>query len=161
MMKHLFFFLFCFTFLTSVKQTFSQTKIPVDIFANHAYSANWVPFMEDDKVAVLYKYSDCSDPLNGIYPEKVLFKVTNKTNSKVYVLWDYYIEYTDGNIIAPKEGSNENTVQLTLLTNESAEGSCSATVGNKLHAFVRMKDDANNVVLKDLHFENFKTFILD
>lgn len=160
-MKNILFFVFCFTFQTNVIQPVSQTKISADIFLNHQYSASWMQFTEDDKVIVQYKYSDCSDPLNGVYPEKVLFKVTNKTNSKVYVLWDYFMEYTDGNIVAPKEGSNENTVQLTLLSNESAEGSCSPAVGNKLHAFVRMKDDANNVVLKDLHFENFKTFILD
>lgn len=160
-MKLLLFIVFWFAFLIIGNRTFSQTKIPVDIFVNHAYSANWIPFMEDDKVIVQYKYSDCSDPLNGIYQEKILFKVINKTKSKVYVLWDYFQEYSDGNIIAPKDGSIENTVQLTLLSNEYAEGSCSPAVGNKLNAFVRMKDDKTNVVLKELHFENFKTFILE
>lgn len=85
-----------------------------------SYSIDWQIYESLDYVDVYYRYSDCSDPANGFYPEYILFKVVNKTDKKVYVYWDYTAQY-DGN--QDRVGDNENLVQIFLDPNQSIKGS--------------------------------------
>ena len=94
-------------------------------------------------------YVDCSDPANGVYPERILFKVENKTNNKIYVYWDYVLEYNN----KPTNSSpDENLVQVTLEANQSIEGNCSNLHKTKLGIFYRYIEGED--VLTDFQFKN-------
>ena len=120
------------------------------------YSNNWELFKSTELVNIYYMYVDCSDPANGVYPEQILFKVENKTNSKIYVYWDYALEYNN----KPTNSSpDENLVQVTLEANQSTEGSCDNLYKTKLGIFFRDKEHEH--ILTDFQFKNLSEYKLD
>ena len=97
------------------------------------------------------RYSDCSDPSNGFYPEYMLFKVENKTDKKVYVYWEYTRSY-DGK--EERAGIDENLVQVFLDPGATAEGSCSDVFKTKLGILVRNKVHKSVLTEFDLNIIN-------
>lgn len=141
--------------------SFAQTQVPVELFEQHNYTDTWQTFLVNDQIAVEYKYVDCSEPDNGIYPENLLFKVTNTSATKLYVMWDYYLVYNDGSIITSSEGSVENTVQLTLDSGTSIEGVCGPMDSNKLSVYVQDKVDSDSMQLRECYLNDLQTFIIE
>ena len=62
-------------------------------------------------IRIFVKYSDCSDPENGIYPEYLLFKVENVTASEVHAYWEWSFAY-DGRTMS-KNDTDEELVKIS------------------------------------------------
>ena len=139
-----------FMFLLSTTALRAQSNPVIASISPGEYNIDWELFKSTELVNIYYKYVDCSDPANGVYPEQILFKVENKTNNKIYVYWDYVLEYNN----KPTNSSpDENLVQITLEANQSTEGSCDNLHKTKLGIFYRYKEHEHiltNFQLKDL-----------
>ena len=145
-------FLMCYCFLTHVN---AQESEVLEKTKTGSYDSDWVLFKEDNLVKIYSKYTNCSDPANGVYPEQLLFRVENKTNRKVYVYWNWSISY-NGKLVTKAE-SDEDLVQVTLESGEIAEGGCSNDEFFKLRIFV--KDSKNNSsTLTDFAIVDFNSF---
>ena len=120
------------------------------------YDSVWKLFESTELVNIYFKYSDCSDPVNGVYPEQILFKVENKTNNKIYVYWDYLLEYNNK---PPNSSADENLVQVTLEAMQSIEGNCTNMHQTKLGIFYRYIKGQD--VLTDFQFTNLSEHKLD
>lgn len=112
---------------------FGQNNLIADLIPGN-YSDNWELSASFDQVDIYIKYSDCSDPDTGFYPEQILFKVTNKTSDKIYLYWEYETAY-DG--IPSTSSVNERLVQVQLEPNQTLEGACNNIHENRLGVFVR------------------------
>jgi len=120
------------------------------------YMQEWKMLKTMELADIFYKYSDCSDPSNGVYPERILFKVVNKTDNKVYVYWEYLLEYDN----QPANASpNENLVQVHLEPNQSLEGNCDNLHQTKLGIFFRYKDQ--QTILTDFQLDDLNEYIMD
>lgn len=118
------------------------------------YSSDWELKGSWDQVDIFTKYCDCSDPANGFFPENILFKVTNKTDRRIYLYWNYSVAYGG----TPTTASNdENLVQITLEPGQSLEGTCDNRHQNKLGVFVRyigQEPVLSSLILKDINIFN-------
>jgi hypothetical protein len=112
---------------------FSQNNLVADLVPGN-YTNDWELSQSFEKVDIFTKYSDCSDPTNGFYPEQLLIKVTNKTNQKVYLYWEYETAY-DG--VTSSSSTDERLVQIQLEPKQTIEGSCKNLHENRLGVFVR------------------------
>ncbi len=112
---------------------FSQNNLVVDLVPGN-YSTDWELKISADQLDIYSKYSDCSDPANGFYPEQILVKVTNKTSQKIYVYWEYETAY-DG--VPSTSSADERLVQIQLEPNQTLEGTCHSIHEKKLGVFVR------------------------
>jgi len=118
------------------------------------YSSDWELKGSLGQVDIFIKYCDCSDPENGFYPEKILFKVTNKSDRRIYLYWNYSVLYGDTPTNASKD---ENLVQITLEPNQSLEGTCDNMPQTKLGVFVRyigQEPVLSSLILKDINIFN-------
>ncbi|WP_321997892.1 hypothetical protein [Draconibacterium orientale] len=140
--------LFFFLLLSTVALRAQSNPVIASITPGE-YSTDWELFESTELVNIYYMYVDCSDPVNGVYPEQILFKVENKTNSKIYVYWDYVLEYNNK---PTKSSPDENLVQVTLDANQSTEGNCANLHKTKLGIFYRYIDGED--VLTDFQFQN-------
>jgi hypothetical protein len=117
------------------------------------YSADWELKGSFDQVDIFTKYCDCSDPANGFFPEKILFKVTNKTGQKIYLHWNYETAY---GVNPSSVAGDENLVQITLEPNQSLEGTCSNHQA-RMDVFVRFigqQPVLSSLILKDINIFN-------
>jgi len=120
------------------------------------YSQNWEIYESFELVDIFYRYSDCSDPVNGVYPEHLLFKVVNKTNKKIYVYWEFVLFYNN----QPEQPApDENLVQVHLGPNERLEGTCDNLHQTKLGVFFRYKE--KETLLTDFQFNELNEFKLN
>jgi hypothetical protein len=141
-MKNLTMVLFLIAFL-SVNNLFAQTNKVISMMEPGRYQKDWQLYSSHEFASIFYKYSDCSDPANGFYPEYILFKVQNKTTSKIYLHWEFASEY-DG--VQGKSAPDENLVQVQLEANQSLEGDCRNLAKTKLGLFVRLKDHGQKMI---------------
>lgn len=134
---------------------FSQNNLVADLVPGN-YTNDWELSQSFEKVDIFIKYSDCSDPANGFYPEQLLIKVTNKTNQKVYLYWEYEKAY-DG--IASSSSADERLVQIQLEPNQTIEGACNNIHENRLGVFVRFI--GKQPVLSSLILSNINIYNLN
>lgn len=120
------------------------------------YSNDWELAETFEQVDIYMKYSDCSDPSNGFYPEQMLFKVTNKTNDRIYLYWEYETMYGD---IPSTSSADERLVQIQLEPNQTIEGSCNTIHEYKLGVFVRYI--GQEPVLSSLFLRNINIYKLN
>jgi hypothetical protein len=139
-----------------VNNLFAQTNEVIAKLVPGQYDSEWQLYRSYQLTDIFYKYSDCSNPANGFYPEYILFKVQNKTANKIYLYWEFTSEY-DG--IPGKPGSNENLVQVQLEANQSLEGNCGNLHDTKLGLFVRLKNQ--NQIITDFKLAGLKEYKLD
>lgn len=125
---------------------------------NHEFTDNWIVLQEDDLVRISVKYSDCSDPANGFYPEYLLFKVENKSDTRIHTYWKWNFAYNGKT--ASKSESDEELVKLTLDGFKSVEGVCSHGSNDKLRLFVREREGRTNSILTDFSVTDFHVFKL-
>ena len=116
------------------------------------YQVNWSVYLENDDILIEWKYSDCSDPKNGYFPEYILFKITNKTSKKLSVEWDWFYEYAG--IVQSSEILDEDHVKMTLEAQEAKEGQCTHSNLNHLRMYVRNQKAKNPTPLTDFNFNN-------
>ncbi len=125
-----------FMLLISVQlQLFSQSSEIFNQIRNQDFQTEWSEYYQDDVIRISVKYSDCSDPANGIYPEYLLFKVENKTANRIHAYWEWSFDY-DGKRMSKNE-SDEELVKVTLEGKESMEASCSNDENKKLRIYVQ------------------------
>jgi hypothetical protein len=145
-----------FFLLVGASSMFAQQNKAVANLELGNYANDWAIYESMEFVDILYRYSDCSDPANGFYPEFILFKVVNKTKNDVYVYWEYEAEY--GNVES-KASPNENLVQVKLKSLESIEGNCDNFYKTKLGIFVRLKNHGD--AISDFKFTELKEYKLN
>jgi len=122
------------------------------------YPTEWKLYKSVQFIDIYYKYSDCSDPSNGFYPEYILFKVKNKTDKKIYTYWEYTANYDDKPSMASPD---ENLVQVKLQPNEVIEGTCANYHKTRLGIFVRLKNRQNLGLLTNFDLNEIKEFKLN
>lgn len=140
--KLLYAMLFLLLFIIQGKTAIAQSSELLNEFNAHAYHSDWKIYKQTEQLNIYYKYSDCSDIQNGIYPEFLLFKVENLTQDKLYTYWNWEFAY-DGRIMS-REGSDENLVQLTLEPKLSLEASCDFNEYSILKIYIQDKQDSQS-----------------
>ena len=145
-----------FFFLVGASSLFAQQNKAVTNLELGDYANEWAIYESMEFVDILYRYSDCSDPANGFYPEYILFKIVNKTKNDVYVYWEYETEY---NGVKSKAIPNENLVQVKLEPLQEIEGDCESLHETKLGIFVRLKNYDKSI--SDFKFIELKEYKLN
>jgi len=135
----------------------AQTNSIIENITYGEYNNDWQLYKSLELADIYFKYSDCSDPANGFYPEYILFKVQNKTANKIYIHWEFNTEY-DG--IPSKSSSDENLVQVKLEANQAMEGRCRNLAESKLGLFVRLKEQSQQK-LTDFNLADLKEYKLN
>jgi uncharacterized protein YneR len=102
---------------------------------NRTFSSNWEPLLENEKIIIFTKYSDCSQPSQGFHFEYLLFKVENKTSQKLYITWDF--DYMYDNQKRHEESDDEISVGLVVDSFKSVESSCLSKENKQMRLFVR------------------------
>jgi hypothetical protein len=98
---------------------FLSTLIALVSFTSGFAADEWVPYLENGEITILYRYSECHDDTNGIRQEKVLLKFVNSGVDKKEISFSKELKY-DGTLIS----TDEKTFAIILSPNESREGSC-------------------------------------
>jgi len=142
--------------LVGISSIFAQQNKAIANMELGSYANDWKMYETMKFVDIFYRYSDCSDPVNGFYPEYILFKVVNKTKKDIYVYWEYEAEY---NGEESKAIPNENLVQVQLQPLQTLEGNCKSINKTKLGIYVRMKN--YDKVISDFKFIELKEFKLN
>ena len=102
------------------------------------YSYSWDLVLENEKIDVYAKISDCSKPNQGFHFDYLLFKVENKTNERIYVAWDF--DYSYDNQPRHEESNDEVQVGFIIEPMNSVEASCFSKQNRQLRLFVRDKN---------------------
>jgi len=136
---------------------YAQKNPVIEYITCGVYNNDWQLYKSLELADIYFKYSDCSDPANGFYPEYILFKVQNKTANKIQIQWDFNTEY---NGIPSKSSSNENHVQVQLEANQAMEGRCRNLAESKLGLFVRLKAQSQQK-LTDFNLVDLKEYKLN
>jgi len=118
------------------------------------YSNSWDLVMENEKIAIFTKYSDCSQPSEGFFFEYLLFKVENKTGNRVYVTWDF--DYSYDNKTRDPESDDEIFVNCIVEPLTSVEASCLSNENRHLRLFVREKNKAGASQLTNFSINSLK-----
>lgn len=139
-------------FLLQGNFLFGQERALFERINNQDFQKEWTVYHEDDLVSIYVKYSDCSDPANGIYPEYLLFKVENKTTQPVKVSWNWAFSY-DGRVMS-NGASEEEHVTLNLPGFASEEASCGGNDSKRLRLYVQDVHLNSNSVLTTFDFMN-------
>lgn len=152
-------FIGAFLLLISAQlQLFSQSSETFTQIRNQDFQSEWSVYYQDDVIRISMKYSDCSDPANGIYPEYLLFKVDNKTSNRIHAYWEWSFEY-DGKKMSKNEG-DEELVKVTLEGMESFEASCKNDDNKKLRIYVQDKMRITSSALTDFAVVDLHVFEL-
>lgn len=136
----------------------SQSSEIFSKIRNQDFQTEWSEYYQDDVIKISVKYSDCSDPANGIYPEYLLFKVDNKSNQRVHAYWEWSFDY-DGKKMSKNE-SDEELVKVTLEGLESLEASCKNDENKKLRIYVQDKMRITSSALTDFAMVELNVFEL-
>lgn len=119
---------------------------------SNTYSSTWEPFLENEKIRILTKYTDCSIPHQGFHFEYLLFKVENKTSDKLYITWDF--DYMYDRQTRHEESNDEISVNCIVEPMSSEEAACSSKENRRLRLFVRDKKKEGAQVLTYFSINN-------
>ena len=139
-------------------QLFSQSSEIFDQIRNEEFQTEWSVYYQDDVIRISLKYSDCSDPANGIYPEYLLFKIENLTAGRVHAYREWSFDY-DGRRMS-KNDTDEELVKVTLEGMEILEASCSNDENKKLRIYVQDKMRITSSALTDFALIELNVFEL-
>ena len=118
------------------------------------------PFFENDIVVFTANKVDCVIPEQGVYAEYVLFKLRNKTSSRIEV--SFYVDtYRNGTCTNCDHESRDRKRILILEANQSLEGNCNAGYNNGLKAFskwLRLPNESylTKLEVSDVHIKNLE-----
>ena len=115
-------------------------------------------FQETELIRISVKYSDCSDPDNGVYPESLLFKVENLSARRIHAYWEWSFDY-DG-INTSKNESDEELVKITMEGFQTIEGDCYDRSLNKFKIYVQDRISTQNSSLTDFSILELNVFEL-
>lgn len=143
-----------FTFLLFTLPLEGQKMEVLKKIQNRTYSETWDPVLQNEKIVVYAKISDCSKPSQGFHFDYLLFKVENKTNDKIYVTWDF--DYSYDNQPRHEESNDEVQVGFVIEPLKSVEASCLSKENRQLRLFVRDKNKASVRELTDFSINSLK-----
>lgn len=103
---------------------------------------DWKLYFSNESIAIYYTYADCHDDTNGIHRQKILYRLVNKTDSKVEVSFTKLLHYTNS---APTEGDGKSHIVLDKA--QQVEGDC-ASRNSALHTFVKHLDMKGRELIK-------------
>ena len=114
--------------------------------------AEWQPYLENDKVLVEVKKSDCIFKSDGIAQRWILFRFTNKTSAAVQLNYEYDLYYNE---ICKTCGSDEYYTTISMAPKEVIEGECNIH-NNRYYkyAMVEFLDMKRNKKLTGFHLNN-------
>ncbi len=112
------------------------------------FAADWKTCFKNNKVEVLYQYSDCHDIVNGIHQQKILLKFVNLQNKKVEVSYDKLLTFSKAKSTSP----DVRTFSVQLAPNATLQGECT-TKDNRLYVFSKQLN-FNSTQLEKFELKN-------
>ena len=124
-------------FLVFTGDSFGQVETDLKNFKEDGKPTTWATYYSSESVTIEYKFVTCT-PTSGLDNEGVVFKYTNKTNSKVILNWHLHLYYDE--TCRTCDFGDEYSKEISLTPNQIIEGNCTTEGDYTLKIFSKFND---------------------
>ena len=90
----------------------AQNNIIYPDYSNFEYET-WQLYKQINDIDIYFKYAYCDDIKNGFISDFIHFKLINRSNDKLYVVWNY--DFTYNNIKRSNRISDEKDIDIYII----------------------------------------------
>ncbi|XOV68838.1 MAG: hypothetical protein ACFHU9_06570 [Fluviicola sp.] len=120
--------------------SYAQTQITTPLVSTEATAVkptDWTVYVENEQVKIEYVFTNC-DPSSGFDFEGVMFRLTNKTSSKLVLSWHKILHYAG--TCRTCDYPDEYRYEMSMSPNEVLEADCEPQSGYDIKIFSKFID---------------------